>query len=81
LWVIDFYRMSSYVYIAKSRLEMSRIGTKYKKAIELFDEKTGSVVRVIRFRNFISFDEFLKDFEAMRYPGYSWRYVDKSKRR
>jgi hypothetical protein len=60
--------------------EMSRVGTKYKKAIELFDEKTGDVVRVIRFRNFIAFDEFLKDFKAMRYPGYSWRYKDKGKR-
>lgn len=47
--------------------------------IELFDEKTGHVVRTIRFRNSISFDEFLKGFKAMRYPGYSWRYSDKGK--
>jgi len=47
---------------------MSRVGTKYKKVIELFDEKTGEVVRVIRFRKSIEFDEFLKDFKAMRYP-------------
>ena len=60
---------------------MSRIGTKYKQAIELFDEKTGVVVRIIRFRNLISFDEFLKDFNAMRYPGYAWRYIGKGKRR
>jgi len=43
--------------------------------IELFDEKTGVVVRTIRFHNLISFDEFLKSFKAMRYPGYSWRYA------
>jgi hypothetical protein len=56
---------------------MGRVGTKYKKVIELFNEKTGDVVRVIRFRNSIAFNEFLKDFKAMRYPGYSWRYMDK----
>lgn len=49
--------------------------------IELFDEKTGVVVRTIRFRNSISFDEFLKSFKAMRYPGYSWRYIDKEKKK
>ena len=54
---------------------------KYKVVIELFDEKTGDVVRVIRFRNSIAFDEFLKDFKAMRYPGYGWRYRDKGKKR
>ena len=54
---------------------------KYKEAIELFDEKTGDVVRVIRFRNSIAFDEFLKDFKAMRYPGYGWRYIDKGKKK
>lgn len=60
---------------------MGRVGTKYKQVIELFDEKTGEVVRVIRFRNPIEFNEFLKDFNAMRYPGYNWRYIDKGKRR
>ena len=44
------------------------------------DEKTGKVVRVIRFRNSIAFDEFLNGFKAMRYPGYSWRYIDKGKK-
>jgi len=58
---------------------MGRIGTKYKVVIELFDEKTGDVVRVICFRNSRAFDEFLKDFKAMRYPGYGWRYKDKGK--
>jgi hypothetical protein len=60
---------------------MGRIGTKYKESIELFDEKTGYVVRAIRFRNSIAFDKFLKDYKAMRYPGYSWRIVAKGKRR
>jgi hypothetical protein len=60
---------------------MVKIGVKYKKTVELFDEKTGAVVRVIRFRNSIAFNEFLKGFKAMRYPGYSWRYIDKEKSR
>ena len=60
---------------------MSRISTKYKIKIELFNEKTGEVVRVIRFRNAIAFDEFLNDFKAMRYPGYSWRYIDKEEKK
>jgi len=60
---------------------MGRVGTKYKKVIELFDEKTGDVVRVLRFRNSIAFDEFLKAFKAMSYPGYSWRYSDKDKKK
>ncbi len=60
---------------------MGRIETRYKVVIELFDEKTGEVVRVLRFHNSKAFDEFLKDFKAMRYPGYSWRYRDKGKRK
>jgi hypothetical protein len=60
---------------------MVRIGIKYKKIIELFNEKTGVVVRVIRFRNSMAFNDFLKDFDAMRYPGYSWRFKDKGKKR
>jgi len=54
---------------------------KYKKSIELFHEKTGEVVRKIRFRNSIAFEEFLKGFRAMRYPGYGWRYIIKGKKR
>ncbi len=60
---------------------MSRIGTKYKEVIELFDEKTGEVVRAIRFRRSIEFDEFLKKFKAMSYPGYDWRHKDKGKKK
>jgi len=59
---------------------MGRVGTKYKEVIELFDEKTGDVVRVLRFRNSIAFDEFLKGFKAMRYPGYGWRYREKKEK-
>ncbi len=51
------------------------------EVIELFDEKTGDVVRLLRFRNSIAFDEFLKDFKAMRYPGYDWRDIDKGKKK
>jgi hypothetical protein len=56
---------------------MVRIVNKYKKVVELFNEKTGDVVRVIRFRNSITFNDFLQDFEAMRYPNYNWRYKGK----
>ena len=56
---------------------MTRIEKKYKKVIELFNEKTGEVIRVIRFRNTMAFNDFLKDFKAMRYPNYGWRYKDK----
>jgi hypothetical protein len=48
--------------------------------VELFNEKTGEVVRVIRFRNSMAFNDFLKAFEAMRYPGYCWRYKDREKK-
>jgi len=60
---------------------MGRVGTKYKESIELFDKKTGDVVRVIRFRNSIAFDIFLKDYKAMRYPGYGWRYSGEGKKK
>ncbi len=60
---------------------MGRRGTKDKVIIELFDEKTGEVIRVMRFRNSMEFDKFLKDFRGVRYPGYSWRYMDKRKKK
>jgi len=47
---------------------------KYKKSIELFHEKSGDVVRVIRFKNSKDFDNFLCGYRSMRYPGYNWRY-------
>jgi len=59
---------------------MSRVGTKYKVVIELFNEGSGEVVRLIRFRNSAEFDEFLNSYRAMRYPGYGWRYKDKRKK-
>ena len=80
-WVIDFYRINCYEIVCNCGGEMGRVGTKYKEVIELFDEKTGDVVRVLRFRNSIAFDEFLKDFKAMRYPGYGWRCIDKGKKK
>ena len=60
---------------------MGRVGTKYREVIELFDEKTGDVVRVIHFHKLNEFNEFLKDFKAMSYPGYGWRYKDKGKKK
>jgi hypothetical protein len=52
----------------------------YHRTIEIFAEKTGIVVRKIRFRNQRDFDEFLKGYRSMRYPGYNWRNVDKKKK-
>ena len=52
---------------------------KFRKSIELFDEKTNERVRIIHFRNPKDFDKFIEDFSLMRYPGYKWRYVDKNK--
>ena len=54
---------------------------RYKAVIELFDEKTGGIVRLARFRTPNEFNEFLKGFKAMRYPGYGWRYKDKVKKK
>jgi hypothetical protein len=47
--------------------------------IELFAEKTGDIVRIIRFHNQKEFTEFLNAFNKMRYPGYGWRFKDKVK--
>jgi hypothetical protein len=49
-----------------------------KKVIELFDEKTGDVIRSFCFSKPEEFYEFVKDFKEMKYPGYAWRYKDKS---
>jgi len=50
---------------------------KFRKVIELFDEKTNEIVRKIHFKNPKNFDKFIEDFRLMGYPGYSWRYGDK----
>ena len=50
---------------------------RFSKVVELYDEKTDRSVRLIRFKNIKDFDKFLEDFRLMRYPGYSWRIVDK----
>ena len=52
-------------------------GKRYRISIELFNEKTGEVVRELRCHNEQEFNEFLKGFNAMRYPGYGWRYKEK----
>jgi hypothetical protein len=61
--------------------KMSRFRTKKKEVIELFDEKTGALVRTISFRSPREFDEFIKGFKEMRYPGYAWRYKDKGRKK
>ena len=48
-----------------------------KKSIELIHEKSGDIVRVIRFKNSKDFDYFLYAYRSMRYPGYNWRYCKK----
>jgi len=53
---------------------------RYRITIELFSERTGDVVRLIRFHNDHEFREFIKSFNAMRYPGYGWRYKEKAKK-
>jgi hypothetical protein len=54
---------------------------KFRETIELFDEKTNEIVRKIRFKNPKDFYKFLDDFKLMRYPCYSWRYIDKGKKK
>jgi hypothetical protein len=50
---------------------------RFRKSVELFDEKSNDVVRKINFKSSKDFDQFLEDFSLMRYPGYDWEYVDK----
>jgi len=73
--------LRGYEIVGSCRGKMGRFGTRYKAVIELFDEKTGEIVRLVRFHTPNEFNEFLKGFKAMRYPGYGWRYKDKGKRR
>lgn len=54
---------------------------KFNTSVELLNEKTGEVVRIIRFRNKTDFDYFLNSFKAMRYPGFDWRYLKKPTRK
>lgn len=51
------------------------------KSIELFHERSGKVIRVIRFKKSSEFDHFLFAFNSMRYPGYNWRYYNRNVRR
>jgi hypothetical protein len=72
---------SGYEMVGKDRGEMGRVKTKFKKVIQLFNEKTGEAVRTISFRSPKEFNEFVKGFKEMRYPGYSWRCRDKVKKK
>jgi hypothetical protein len=54
---------------------------KNRTSIELYHEKTGELVRVIRFKNPKEFDNFLCSYRLMRYPGYNWRYHKKIRRK
>jgi hypothetical protein len=56
---------------------MSRYRSMKKKIVELYDERTGEVIRTISFDTPKQFDAFLKDFQLMRYPGYRWRYKER----
>ena len=71
----------NYKIVRKCGAKMSRFRTMNKEVIELFDEKTGGVVRTICFRSPKEFDEFIKGFNAMRYPGHGWRYKDKGRKK
>jgi len=57
------------------------VNHKIRKSIELFHEKSGEVIRTIRFKNPKDFDYFLYGFKSMRYPGYNWSYCKKISRR
>jgi hypothetical protein len=65
--------------VGKDRGEMGRVRMKDKKVIELFNEKTMEVVRTICYHDQKQFDEFVKGFKEMRYPGYGWRCRDKGR--
>jgi hypothetical protein len=54
---------------------------KFNKSIELFHEKSGELVRVIRFKKSQDFDNFLSAYRSMRYPGYNWRDCKKKRRK
>lgn len=54
---------------------------KIKSSIELFNEKTGDLVRIIRFKNQKEFEDFINAFKSMRYPGYNWRHREQQVRK
>lgn len=54
---------------------------KNKKSIELFDEKSGELIRIMRFKTPKEFEYFLYSYQLMRYPGYNWRYHTKIKKK
>ena len=60
---------------------MGKNNNKFKKTIELVHEKSGGVIRIIRFKKSKDFDYFLYAFNSMRYPGYIWRYYKNNKRK
>lgn len=61
--------------------KMSRFRAKGKKVVELFNERTGTVIRTITFYSQKEFDEFIKSFKEMKYPGYGWRHIDKRRKK
>ena len=56
---------------------MNQFRTMNKKVIELFDEKTGNLIRTFYFSNQKEFYKFVKGFKEMKCPGYGWKYKDK----
>ena len=72
---------NGYEIVDRDGREMGRVKMKDKKVIELFNEKTGEVARIICFHNPNQFNEFIKGFKEMRYPGYVWRYKDTGRKK
>ena len=64
-----------------NKMVMVKKNNKIIKSIELFHEKSGKVIRVIRFKKSSDFDQFLFAFKSMRYPGYNWRYYNYERRK
>jgi hypothetical protein len=71
----------NYEIVYKRERKMTRYRSKKIEIIELFDEKTGEVVRTISFHSPKEFNEFIKGFKKMRYPGFGWRYKDKERKK
>ena len=58
---------------------MGKNKKRFNKSVELFNEKSGEIVRVIQFKKSRDFDHFLYAFKSMRYPGYNWKYRKENK--